>query len=131
MFPVDDVNNLAYIIFSTSLPEEEVRKGLTERKLPFKVLEGKYKGVKETSYIIKFQLGVSVTELMPEQESVLVLSPVQDNGLRKALLHYKDRDIGTNGIVPIGDFTPVSQEIAEAQDNYTYDPTQNQYFVAM
>lgn len=116
-----------YMIFASNLSEFEVHKILSNMNLPYKKLHGKYNGKEETSYITNLAKGrdLVLTSVLDRQESVLVLGEVDTSGFRKAYLHTPD-----TSVYDIGYFKPVTKDYAEQQNGYTYDPTQDQYFVA-
>ena len=132
MFPVNNVANEAFVIFESDMPEPKTRAVLSNSNVPFKVLVGQYKGIESTAYIVNLKDGAATGDLTYHQESVLVLEPVSENGLRKATLQYNPN---SNSGIPeqieyIGYFKPVDEAYAKTKDSYTYDPTTNQYYVA-
>ena len=115
-------DNQEYVIFASDINESLTDIFLKESEISFVVLEGKYKGTKETSYIINKKQYAFIKPLIRKQESILFLSTIQDNGKRKATLEFN------NGILEnLGYMNEVSQEQAESSEAYTKKG--NQYFV--
>lgn len=115
-------DNQEYVIFASDVREALTAIFLKESEISFMVLDGKYKGTKETSYIINKKQYAFIKPLIRKQESVLFLSTIQDNGKRKATLEFN------NGILEnLGYMNEVSQDQAEASEAYTKKG--NQYFV--
>lgn len=77
----------------------------------------------KTSFIVNMRDKQSIKYLIAEQESILELSEIQPNGLRKAKLVFKD---GTE--TNLGDMTQVTEIKAKASNAYTFDG--QSYFVA-
>ena len=126
MFPKENTNNEEYLIFASHLSMIFVMNTLFNNKLPYKVLQGCYKGKQEISYMINARYDISNLGLIKQQECTMRLSPVQLDGLRSATLTYhKDRDV----MRYIGKFVPVAQAEALASENYTCDPKTNIYYV--
>lgn len=99
---------------------------LEDNKIPFKRLEGTYKGsAKETSFIINEQYSDKALEIAVafNQDSVLLLDN-HKHGLYKATLLYID-----GHLEPLGYLRSVGKEIAESQQSYTFDPSQDKYFI--
>lgn len=122
-----DHNNETYVIFASHIPDYAVRQTLADASVPFKPLQGVYKGKKERSYIVneKDMFKVVMEGLVSNEESVLLLKGMQENG-RPAELIYK-KDLSHE---PIGFFKEATKEYAMQQDNYTHDPVSGAYYVA-
>ena len=120
-----NIDNENYIIFASDLPESDTEKYLQALEVNYKKLQGKYKGQEEISYIVNKQVFPLVRVLTVQQESVLLLSMVQNNGMRAAGLVYKD-----GSYQALGYMEHVTKLDAENADGYTYDATTKTYYVA-
>ena len=125
MFPQLQIDNEKYLVFESDFSENRTRQILSDRKVPFKVVEGKYKSITNPAYIVNIMSALKIVDLIENQDTVMELSPVNHKGTREATLVRKDFTEAH-----MGDFKPVSKEYAMAKESYTYDPTTNQYFVA-
>ncbi len=125
MFPVTEVSSQSFLIFSSGTPEL-LERAMGIRKIPYKSLKGKYKGKEENCFIAPLKPMRDLATLLSDQDSALVLSPVQANGFRDAFLHVQEG----RQVLPLGIFKPVPKEYAIAQESWTYDPEQDEYFVA-
>lgn len=90
----------------------------------FRPLTGYYKGQKEQSFAVEVN-GKELVELINlaknfTQESVLIVD--EKNGASLAFL-------STNKKMKIGKFKIASREVAEKQDNYSFDPSTGRYYV--
>ena len=129
MFPLEAKDNQPYILFASDFDQATTSKILKEADIPFKEVKGRYKGVDEVSYItpVNFKYLPFLYTLNGNQESVLVLLPIDPKtGFRPARLDVKAGLVSYD----LGYFKPVDKEYALSKDNYTYDPTQDQYYVA-
>lgn len=118
-----DISNEKYVIFASHYPVMTVKGILNLFNVGFKELEGRYNNVDETSFIVNMRDKELIHDLIAEQESILELSEIQPNGLRKAKLVFKD---GTE--TNLGDMTQVTEIKAKASNAYTFDG--QSYFVA-
>lgn len=121
-----------YIIFASDLPTDETLKVLDGYNVPYKKLKGSYKGELEDSFIVNekvFMLGKFPHHLIQKQESVLHLGVADARDKRPATLLYNDL-IGDAKVEKLGLFHSVPEEQAKEQDAWTYDPLQDQYFIA-
>ena len=117
----EDINE--YVIFASDINDNDTELFMKESEVPFKRLYGQYKGIGETSFIINKDNLPLVRSLTRKQESILLLSKMQDNGTRKAILEFN------NGILEnLGDMREVTREMALKSDGFTRDG--NTYFVA-
>ena len=118
------------VIFATQpIPVEETMRLLSEAKVPFKVMLGSYKGEYETSFITPFQYLLQVIELglLDEQECIMTLSNMQQNGKRLADLVYNVHDEnGQPTVDGLGFFGPINEE--GLPDAWTFDPNSGLYF---
>lgn len=118
----------AYVIFASNFPFNKVEKYLHDRAIPYKRLQGKYLGVYEDSYIVNLKhRDLAHSVLLDGQECVLVLSRIMPNGYRRALIHYNNTE---KTVQEIGYFIPVPRERALQSASFTYDPINNEYYVA-
>jgi hypothetical protein len=126
MFPEEDINHEQFVIFETHLTETETREELVRMMIPFKVVEGKYKGKVSPAFVVNHRHFARLGYLVVTQESVLILSEVLNGGLRVAEIV----DVSSGEAREIGFFNPSTEVYAKSRENYTYDFTSNQYFVA-
>lgn len=116
-----DTNKLSNELYSNELEIDLIKLGL-----PYKKVEGCYKGILEISFYVETPNGlndfVEIHDLARnyEQESVL---NIDKN--RKASLIFVNG--GTS--VSIGTFQQVSEYEAKQSGNYTYDPINKGYWV--
>lgn len=111
--PVTD--KAQYMIFASDLGHAETVKLLDANLIPFKAVNGCYKGIKERAYVTLAGYGVRALGILDKQESVLLLGKRQGD-IRKARLQYSD-----GRVVEIGDFTESTKDAALKQDGYTED----------
>lgn len=92
-----------------------------------KVLQGCYKGKKETSFIMSANYLAYILNNAEyyEQESILYLSR-HKHGLYKAKLVFLDTNLPNK---EIGYLRGVKKEVALKEDSYTYCPLTDQYFI--
>ena len=105
-----------YAIFASDLSQEQTETRLRRLGIGFKTLRGAYKGVPEVSYITSLTNMFAMIPLIENQESVLLLSRMQDNGERNASLLFKD-----GKEKKLGMFMEVTKEKAEQSESYTED----------
>ena len=128
-------NNAGYVIFSVMLgndtmvdmlAHEAARDYLINKGISLKELEGSYKGNKELSFIVSQDHMEDVQALAKyhNQESIMLLKS-HKHGLYKASLHYLKELLHED----IGYLRQVTKEIALQQDCYSYDKTQDAYFI--
>ncbi len=102
--------------------------------IDFKAVWGCYKGLQELSYVVETGdlPAIADTGLIAGQESILELGACDARDRRPATLVYlthsslswiKREDLGL--------FQQVSEDVAKAQDGYTFDPTTNHYFACL
>lgn len=100
-----------------------------------KALQGAYKGTKEWSFIINARDWQKVYDrgFCKGQESILHLGPSYERTIhgwrrcaRMATLYYRDGHVEV-----LGRFVGCSKAYALKQDAWTYDPADNQYYVAI
>lgn len=114
----------SYIIFASDLDQAETIKQLGT--IPHKVLQGMYKGVKETSYIVNLNERIEKLGLIDNQESILLLGMINENGNRDALLVMNGSED-----VDLGEFVHADMDQVKASDGYTYDPSTETYYVCI
>lgn len=104
-----------------------------DNNLPFKPLEGSYKGVKETSFIMprkSYERALKDGWLVG-QESVLLLSTPHSLGGGQS---YRDATLlflETGDTLALGHFVPRHKDYALAQEAWTFDPATGTYFVCV
>lgn len=126
-----DRGDQEYVIFASDYSFDTTTSFMNGAFITFKNLLGSYvmddgKRVEETSYIVNRADFDRLAQLIENQESVLVLSNVKYDDTRNAKLVFMDG----RPDVELGVFKPVTEAYAKAQDNWTYDPYLDQYFVA-
>lgn len=92
--------------------------------IPFKSLKGSYRGRIEDSFIVAATNFPKVRKWADEQESVLHLGPCDARDRRPATLIYQQ-----GGREHLGLFRACGRNEALARSSWTYDPTQDLYFV--
>lgn len=123
------VLNSEFVVFCVG--QEDKRRADFEQFAKFagffiKPLIGSYKGEVENSYLAPINAWVNIAPWIMEEESVLLLGPKDKLGRRGASLLYVD----SGEEVKLGKFQSVSEEIAKTHEAWTYDPKQNEYFLA-
>ena len=142
-----DFWNTEYAIFSIDGEDNWAARAafdcfLTGLNIPYKRLEGCYKGVKEHSWIVKrhdFDILRLKTYFTDGQESVLIVSksfrdpfagrftPTRNAMVSRATLHF----LADGREVDLGILRPVSQKVALQEEAYTYCPLTGLYWVAV
>ena len=128
-----------YVIFAVGdvLRQQQFKAWALDNKIGFKELVGSYKGVVEHSFIMNYETFLSkpleLWEFIKQEESVLILEKGVYLGggkwYRPAYLRYFDVAMETKR-GPTMRWRQVNREYALAQDSWTYDPSQELYFVA-
>lgn len=117
------------VIFATQpTPPEHAMSQMAALGIRYKVLLGSYKGVLEVSFLVTdadFEKVLSLG-LVDSQESVLILHPASTPSEREAEILFLNND---NGSTMIGFFKAAPEHVAIAQDGYTYDPANQQYYI--
>jgi hypothetical protein len=131
-----------FILFSCDLRSDGLADGNAKRSnfesfmagrgVPYRRVQGRYKGLTETSYISGAEHFHSVryAPQMHGQESILVLGEQRRSDRpRPAMLHYLDGRLPE----PLGYFCPVSGDYIrkEKPDGYTYDLRDDQFYVCL
>jgi len=133
---------MAYVIFSIDnvtdvhtlakfLRHMDTQKALGKMEGKMKTLIGSYLGVMEYSFLCNeadFNNHVATMGFTSGQESILKLTDTSNGRTSKrtfASLVYSSGDIAK-----LGEFKVVSKDDALSKDGWTYDPTNNQYFIA-
>ena len=142
-----DVGGRIYVIFSVDRAGETNLVEVTSRRhavmafmsaqgIPFKAVWGCYRHNQELSYVIRAAdlAAVGDAQYLAGQESFLKLGPCDARDRRPATLIFLNEH-GT-GSLPgedknLGLFQQVTEDIAKAQDGYTYDPTTGKYFACL
>lgn len=134
---VDSRGDSKYIILSAFKSTESRTKNeqnhnellslLYADKIRYKELSGSYHGEFELSVIVNYNHKKRLKELAAryKQDEVLLLHETGAHGVRKAELW----DLINNKIAKAGWMRSVEKEVALKQPCYTYDNTQNQYFI--
>lgn len=129
----------SFVIFASQLFTLAVTGTLRRADVPYKILQGFYKGEHETSYLISAEHfdEVDNAAILGRQESVLVLGPIErvrfkispdgltNDGARPATLHFLDGSLPVN----LGYFVPCAKEDAEKADGFTLDNSTGQYYL--
>lgn len=115
-----------FIVFASDQTTAKTMSRLVAEGISFKVLLGSYKGEKETSFMITIKDVSPIVGLIKDQESILSLSNRQKDGSREAQLVF----VNTGESKSIGMFNEITEEQANSQDSWSFDPTLNQYFGA-
>lgn len=124
-----------YIIFTSNTPQAEVisRAGMWHRDL--KLLEGGYTHqdgtvVVERRYLISWDTWeryVEGTDLVEDQESVLLLGTMDSCSRRECLLLHFD----WKPDLWLGRFTEVTKELALKQQGWTHNLSSGKYYTAL
>lgn len=95
---------------------------LKQRRIPFKVVQGFYKGVAEVSVMIPGSKSEFAMRMAThyKQESVLIIDEHKE-----ARLHYLQSGIELD----LGKFSPVDEATALKHDSFTFDPVYKTYYV--
>ena len=99
------------------------RRYLDDEGISYKVVQGSYKGSKETSYVVNAANADTVHFLAAKynQDSVLFL-----DGARNAFLRYL---ADWHKEVYVGQFQTASEAVAVLQDGYTHDTVKDIYYI--
>ncbi len=121
-------NQNQYVVFASSYHETVIRHFFKENKIGFKQLIGSYKGIREDSYIInkKYLKAIERAGFLHAEESILLLGETLGHNRRRARLHF------LNSLKPdedIGVLRAVVKDEALAQDNWSYRPDLDTYFI--
>ena len=121
-----------YYVFASDMLDTNVVHLLNERGVKYKDMIGSYvmqstgERIQETSFIINANDIGSVMDIIENQESVLFLTDNAPNGMRHAFLMF----IGS--LEPrqyLGQLKNVPEEVARAQQNWTYCPYSEKHFI--
>lgn len=131
-------------VWSSSSPEQYVIFSLDPSArlsdlygwIGFKGLRGSWQGIEEASFIVNARDWPKVRDFALKQDCVLHLGPAYEPAhgpykgyvrcARKATLFSQN-----GGQEVIGRFVPCSEGYARKQEGWTYDPTENQYYVVV
>ena len=123
-------NQNQYIVFSSCYHETVIKHFFNENQIGFKQLIGSYKGTMEDSYIInkKYLKAIERAGFLYAEESILLLGEDLGKNRRRATLHFMnafkpDQDIGI--------LRAVVKDEALAQDNWSYRPDLDTYFITV
>ena len=110
---------ITHVIFASPLPLYVVTERLSLNKVTFKVCEGVYKGVAETSYLVHvddFNKSIVNTNMVEGEESFLLLGKFErrDNSRNAFLIFTK-----TWKTESLGKLKAISKRTALTLDNYT------------
>ena len=124
----------SYVVFASQYGESTIARYLRNLGASYKAIQGCYKGETEQAYIVNLSRYTATEKLTLDQESVLVLGPVErvsfvganglrQSGARPATLHF------LKGRLPesLGYLIPVSEEEAKAQDAWSF--SDGQYYI--
>lgn len=121
-----------YVIFCVGndpYREAAFRAWALENGIGFKSLKGCYKGQQENSFIINEENLGRCYRWFSREESILFIGPMYRNGRlygnREAHLYY----LKTGEREDLGLFQWVPRSEALKEDAWTYDPTQDLYFI--
>lgn len=114
-----------YVIFATGgYARSYVQQFFTERRIPYKVLDGCWMGVCEDSYIVHSDDYSKLTPIIWRERAVLWLGP-ETAGRREAWERYREGSPARY----LGEFVWVTKKRALEQDAWTYDPDTGAYYV--
>lgn len=111
--------------------------------LRFKALEGSWRGQKEPSFIVEDtnENRLRIAYWTKGQEAILCLGKAYRTGPdglgrlfgnREAILDFLDGDgYSVTRREPAGLWQPASRNQALAQESWTFDPTENQYYIVV
>ena len=123
-------NQNQYIVFASCYHETVIKHFFKENQIGFKQLIGAYKGTMEDSYIInkKYLKAIERAGFLYAEESILLLGENLGKNRRRATLHFlnslkPDKDIGI--------LRAVVKEEALEQDNWSYRPDLDTYFITV
>jgi len=121
-----------YAIFcvgNDKVREAAFRAWALDKGVPFKSLHGCYKGIQEASFIIPQEYLDYCTQWWINEESILLLSSQYRSrrmyGTRIAVLYFPKYGLTQ----PIGEWQRQPKEYALKQEAWTYDPSQDEYYV--
>lgn len=121
------VGSRSYVIFCVGQEPRMVaafRVWATAQGIAFKSLKGCYQGQTEDSFIVGIEDFPKVRPWTAGQESVLLLGPCDARDRRSATLLFRD-----GGRQQLGKFHACSKAAALSRSAWTYDPSQNLYFI--
>jgi homospermidine synthase len=128
---VNMTNVIIFSVFQSKTDEHSdykntgfVQKQFKACNIPFKLVQGVYKGNKELSFIIDLKYQNAAMELARQynQESVLVV-----DSIGKATLKYLPMSIESD--TSLGYFQETTETIAKSHDAYTYDIDTGIYYI--
>ncbi len=117
----------AYIIFCVGTDKKNIqafRRWAKKEHLNYKSLVGCYLGQRESSFITNARNYSHIEHWITSQDSILYLGSCDARDRRPAILCYKD---GREDY--LGKLVSVSADVAHQQHSWTYDPTQDTYFI--
>lgn len=117
-----------YVIFCVGQEPRMVsafRAWAAAQGISFKSLKGCYKGKPEDSFLVAAEDFPSVRHWTTREETVLHLGPANARDMCPATLLYQD-----GGRQPLGLFRSCSRTAAFSRSSWTYDPSQDIYFIA-
>lgn len=121
------IGSRAFVIFCVGQDIRKVaafRIWATSENIGFKSLKGCYNGQTEDSFIVALTDYPKVTPWTDGEDSVLVLGSCDARDRRPARLMFNDGSSHHLGL-----FHSCSREEALKRQSWTYDPTQNTYFI--
>ena len=116
-----------HIIFSGSNTTQLAVK-LDALNISYKKIFGCYHGQKEISFVTRAKHLINILEIeeVKTEESILLLGEYDARDRRKAsliFLHSQEKP------EPIGWFRSTSKEVAVIKDNFSFDPSTDQYYI--
>lgn len=122
-------NYMIFCVGNDKVREAQFRSWATSNGIGFKSLHGCYKGQQEASFIINMRDSARCFAWYSKEESVLLLGPSyregSSHGNREAHLYY----LSTGHLEDLGLYQWVPRDEGLREDAWTYDPTQDEYFV--
>ena len=132
-------DKIAFVIFSVYRSERtdtdnenrhtQTLNLLHQRSIPYKTLEGSYKGTKEKSILIPklFESMALMLSRLHDQDCYMFKPFIDDDATYSVVLH---KDSSTD-IEYIGEWTEVTKEVALSKEGYTYNPDTELYYTCI
>jgi hypothetical protein len=113
---------------------EDVMHFLASNNIRFKTLLGSYKGTREVSFLVSRDRFDDVMSqgFLDQQESILVLKGTNAHDQRIAEIVYLNaNEEQPEGVLAeeVGIFVEATREEAEAQDGYSFDPSNEKFYI--
>jgi hypothetical protein len=120
IFSVFELGNSTHLNISNT---DNVCKMLEENSIPYKLLDGVYKGSIETSVLVTYKHIKLVESLCKDYKQDCFL---YSDEFRSSALIYKN-----NKIEHIGKLTAIPKNIADKLESYTYDSSEGLYWACL